>query len=63
MSLNNGVKEPGAEGEGFSPGRCPVGKLSKESKGDNKMATLCNLQAEEGPNIRYIKRMHQYWKD
>ena len=27
------------------------------------MAILCNLQAKEGPNIGYRKRMHQYWKD
>ena len=25
-ALNNGVKEVGAEGEGFSPGICPVSK-------------------------------------
>ena len=27
------------------------------------MAILCNLQAKEGPNVGYRKRMHQYWKD
>ena len=27
------------------------------------MAILCYLQAKEGPNIGYRKRMHQYWKD
>ena len=27
------------------------------------MAILCNLQAKEGPNIGYRKRMHQYWQD
>ena len=27
------------------------------------MAILCYLQAKEGPNIGYRKRMHQYWKE
>ena len=27
------------------------------------MALLCYLQAKEGPNIGYRKRMHQYWKE
>ena len=27
------------------------------------MAILYNLQAKEGPNIGYRKRMHYYWKD
>ena len=27
------------------------------------MVTLCNLQAKEGPNIGYRKRMHQYWNN
>ena len=27
------------------------------------MAVLCKLQAKEGPNIGYRKRMHQCWKD
>ena len=26
------------------------------------MAILCNLQAKEGQNIGYKKRMHKYWK-
>ena len=73
-SLNNGVKETGTEGEGFSPSRCPVGKQrgpgrhpatarGKWSKEDNKMAILCYFKAKEGPNIGYRKRMHPYWKD
>ena len=58
-SLNNVVKEAGTEDEGFSPSRCPSGKQrSKESKEDNKMAILCNLQGNEGTNIGYRKRMH-----
>ena len=57
------MKEAGTEGEGFLSGRCPMGKQrSKESQKDNKMAILCNLQAKEGPNFGYRKRMHQYWK-
>ena len=48
------MKEDETGDEGFLPGRCPMGKLrSKESKKDNKMAILCNLQAKEGPNIGY----------
>ena len=50
-SLNNGVKEAGTEGEGFSSGKCPVGKqhrpgchhattCRKRSKEDNKVAIL-----------------------
>ena len=50
-SLNNGVKETETEGEGFSRGKCPVGKQHgpgchhaatrrKWSKEDNKMAIL-----------------------
>ena len=72
-SLNNGVKEAGTEGEGFSPSRCPVCKQRgtnhhpatarrKWSKKDNKMAILCYLQAKEGQNIDYKKRMHHYWR-
>ena len=58
------MKEAGTEGEGFLAGRCTMGKQrSKESKKDNKMAILCNLQAKKGPNIGYRKRMHQYWKN
>ena len=70
-SFNNGIKEAGTEGEGVSPGRCPVGKqyepsrypataIRKWSKGDNKMAILCYLQAKEGPSFGYRKKMHQY---
>ena len=36
---------------------------SNKSRKDNKMAILCNLQAKEGPNIGYRKRMNQYYKD
>ena len=53
-SLNNGVKEAGTEGEGFSSGRCPVGKQHgpgrhpatvrrKCSREDHMMAILCYL--------------------
>ena len=70
-SLNNSVKGAGTEGEGFSPGSCPMGKQHRPthhtatarrnwSKEDNKMATLCYLQAKEGLNIGCSKRMHQY---
>ena len=73
-SLNNGVKKSGTEREGFLRWRGPVGKqrepglhtaiaLMKWSKEDNKIAILCCLQATEGPNIGFRKRMHQYWKD
>ena len=63
-SLNNGVRKAGTEGEGFSPGRCPVGKYrSKKSKEDKKMAILCNLQAKEEIDIGYRKRTRQYWKN
>ena len=73
-SSSNGVKKAGTEGEGFLRGRGPVGKqrepglhtviaLMKWSKEDNKIAILCCLQATEGPNIGYRKRMHQYWKN
>ena len=73
-SLNNGAKEAAMEGEGFLPGRGPVGKKRKPglhisiarmkwSKEDNKIAILSCLQAKERPNIGYRKRMHQYWKD
>ena len=63
-SLNNGVRKAGTEGEGFSPGRCPVGKYrSKKSKEDKKMAILCNLQAKEETDIGYRKRTRQYWKN
>ena len=51
--LNNGMKETGTEAT----------DRRKWSKEDNKMAILCYLQAKEGPNIGYRKRMHQYWKD
>ena len=72
--LNNSVKKTGAEGEGFPPGRCPVGKQrgtghqpatsrSKWSSKGKKMIILCYFQAKEGPNIGYRKRMYQYWKD
>ena len=54
------MKEAGTEGEGFLAGRCPMGKQrSRESKKDNKMAILCNLQAKKGPNIEHRKRMYQ----
>ena len=70
-SLNNSVKDAETEGEGFSPGRCPVGKQCepgrhpvtarrKWSKEDNKMIILCYLQAKERPNIDYRKRTRQY---
>ena len=58
------MNEARAEGESFSPGRCLMGKKkSTESKKDNKMAILCNLQAKEGSSIKYRKRIHQYWKN
>ena len=72
-SLNNGVKEAGTEGKGFSPSRYLVGKQRgpghpvtarrKYSKEDNKMAMSRYLQAKEGLNIGYRKRTHKYWKD
>ena len=54
ISLNNGGKEAGTKGEGFSPGRCHVGKQRgpgrhpatarrKWSKEDNKVAMSCYL--------------------
>ena len=60
--------------EGFWLGRCSVGKQrrpgchaatarKKWSKKDNKMAILCYLQAKEGQNIGYRKRIHQHCKD
>ena len=72
--LNNCVKKAGAEGEGFPPGRCPVGKQrgagrqpatagSKWSNKGKKIVILCYFQAKEGPNIGYRKRMYQYWKN
>ena len=74
MLLNNGVKEAGTEDKSFSPTRYPEGKQHgpgrhlaiarrKWSKQYSKMAILYYLQAKEGPNIGYRKRMHQYWKD
>ena len=73
-SLNNGVKEAETKGEALLFDMSPVGKQRdpsrhlatarrKRSKEDNKMAILCYLQAKEGPNIGYRKRMRQYWKD
>ena len=66
--LNNGIKEVGIKGEGFSPGRCLVGRqrghdchpttaLRKWSKEDNKMAILFYYKrAKKKEEILVIER-------
>ena len=60
-------------GEGLSPGRCPVGEQCRPSchqttvrkkwaKDDNKFAINCYLKAKEGQR-EYRKRMHQYCRE
>ena len=69
MLLNNGVKEAGTEDKRYPEGKqngpgCHLAiACRKWSKQYSKMAILYYLQAKEGPNIGYRKRMHQYWKD
>ena len=62
------------EGEGFSPGRCSVGKQygsgshcatarRKWSKEGKKIAILNYFQEKEGANAGCRKGMCQYWKN
>ena len=73
-SLNKGVMEAAMEGEGVSPGSCPMGKhrwpsrhhataLKTWSKEDKKMVILCYLLTKEGLNIGYIRRIYKYCKN
>ena len=72
-SLDNGVKGARTNnGEGLSPGRCPVveqcrpGRYqttarTKSTKEDNKFAITCYLKAKDEGQRGYRKQMYQYW--
>ena len=78
-STDNGVKEAGTQGEGFSPSRCPMDEQRKPGRYQATAKTKWNKQMniavmecyymscpvdEGGKPVRgYRKRMHDAWKE
>ena len=78
-STDNGVKEAGTQGEGFSPGRCPMDEQRRPGRYHATAKTKWNKQMniavmecyymscpvdEGGKPVRgYRKRMHYAWKE